>query len=155
MKTIPQTIQWMLAAGLLAGVLTIHTMAQALSPEELATLNAGVGKAIDAHDVGGIVSYMAPDVVFDFVPAPPPLTGTNLIGGFFAGLFHGFPDYATIAEQRWIASNVVVTAHTTTGTLQNAWMGLPATGEPPIAATSLSPRARALWPTASAGWVPC
>ena len=100
-----------------------------LTAEELQALNTGVGKAIDAHDTNSIVSYMASDVVFDFVSAPPALTGTNAIAGFFAGLFHGFPDYATIAEQRWVSGNIVVTAHTTTGTLQNAWMSLPPTGK--------------------------
>jgi ketosteroid isomerase-like protein len=126
---ITQVVRRMLVAGFLASVLTSNIMAQALSPEELKALNAAVGKAIDAHDVNGIVGYMAPDAVFDFVPAPPPLTGTNAIGGFFAGLFHGYPDYATIGEQRWVSGSAVVTAHTTTGTLQNEWMGLPPTGK--------------------------
>jgi len=92
-------------------------------------LNTAVGKAIDAHDVNGIQGYLAPDAVFDFVPAPPPLTGTNAIGGFFTGLFQGYPDYTTIDEQRWVSNNIVVTAHTTTGTLQNPWMGIPPTGK--------------------------
>jgi hypothetical protein len=72
---------------------------------------------------------MLPDAVFDFVSIPPPMTGTHAARDFFAGLFYGFPDYTTIAEQRWISGNIVVTAHTTTGTLQNSWMGLPATGK--------------------------
>jgi hypothetical protein len=99
-----------------------------LSADELKALNTAVGQAIDAHKTNEIVSYMLPDVVFDFVPAPPPLTGTNATRDFFAGLFYGYPDYTTIGDQRWVSGNLVVTAHTTTGTLQNPWMGLPPTG---------------------------
>ncbi|MHC1769152.1 MAG: ester cyclase [Verrucomicrobiia bacterium] len=99
----------------------------ALSP--VLTENAGIAKAIQAHDVSGILGFLTPDAVMDYVPAPPPVTGTNAIAGFFAGLFHGFPDYLTTSEQRWVSNNVVVTAHTTSGTLQNAWIGLPATGK--------------------------
>jgi steroid delta-isomerase-like uncharacterized protein len=100
-----------------------------LNSTELTVLNTGIGKAIDAHDVKGTLGYMATNTVFDFVPGPPPMTGTNAIGTFFSGLFQGFPDYATTSEQRWVSGNVLVTAHTTLGTLKNAWMGLPATGK--------------------------
>jgi SnoaL-like domain len=105
----PQALRWTLVAGFMAWMLIPNTLAQPLSPDDLAALNATVAKAISAHDVSGIESWLASDAVFDFVPAPPPLTGTNAIGGFVAGLFQGFPDYTTASEQRWVSSNFVVT----------------------------------------------
>ena len=88
-----------------------------------------MGEAINAHNVEGILSYLADDAIFDFVASPQPLTGKEEIGKFFEDLFKGFPDYTTISEHALFSGNIAVTEHVVKLTIMEEWMGIPPTGK--------------------------
>lgn len=97
-------------------------------PPDLEAISAAIGAAFQAHDPDQIVSFFALDGTYQYVPNTQPMPVQPDFHAWLGGLFHAFPDYATTDEELWIAGNIVVTEHTTTGTLENDWGPLPATG---------------------------
>ena len=113
--------------------LTILAQIGALEPEapteeELIALHQTHMAALGAHDVDQIMSFFTDDAIYDYVLLPAPMTTKEEIGAFFGNLFQAFPDYETTSEHLLVAGNIMVTEHTTTGTHQGEWSGIPATG---------------------------
>ena len=102
--------------------------AVALDPDEMLAIRDGVDQALNTHDLDALVSYWTEDGIFDFVPLAEPLVGKEAIRGFFKDVFAGFPDFGTTEGRVLVGDNVVVAEHSTTGTHQGEWIGIPATG---------------------------
>jgi len=109
-------------------VLAINGHAVAQEPAELMAIASAADEALNAHDMDLWLSYCTDDCVFDFVPMSTPLTGKEAIGAFFENVFNGFPDFGTTDGVVLAAGNTVVAEHSTTGTHQGLWNGIPPTG---------------------------
>jgi len=86
-------------------------------------------RALYSQDIDEWLTYLADDAVYDYVPAPAPMTTKDDIRVFFQDLFQGFPDFHVVSERLLISGNIVVTEHTTLGTHLGEWMGVPPTGK--------------------------
>ena len=57
------------------------------------------------------------------------LHGHDMIRGFYAALFEGFPDFAIDVLQRHVTSDAVIIEVEIHGTHRGEWMGIPPTGK--------------------------
>ena len=86
--------------------------------------------AVGAHDLPRLQSYFASDSEYDYVPLGSILAGREQIGAFFAQVFSGFPDFRTVPGFDLVLSDgdMVVAEHSTLGTHEGPFQGIPATG---------------------------
>ena len=103
-------------------------------PDEEALLevwNSFHGEVVNSHDADAVASFFAEDGVFDYVPAPPPAEGREIISGFFEAVYQAFPDWQCCPDgprRNLISGNVIATECSTIGTHGGDWAGVPATG---------------------------
>jgi steroid delta-isomerase-like uncharacterized protein len=109
----------------LSGVFQVATAA---TEEEMRTAMQGFVEALNAHDVAEMSSYWTDDVVYDFVPQPPPLNGKQEVEAFFEALFQGIPDFHGVQTRILVSDNIMVTEAAVTGTHSGELSGIPATG---------------------------
>ena len=109
-------------------ILAVCTPAIAQEPADLIAIADASDKALNAHDLDAMMSYWADDSIFDFVPLSAPLNGKEEIRAFFEVTFEGFPDFGTTEGRVLATGNTVVVEHSTKGTHQGVWNGIPATG---------------------------
>ena len=124
MKTYAKPV--LVVAGVLA--LLISNTAPAQTPQDLIAIVNAEDEALNAHDLDLWLSYFTDDPVFEFVPSGPPLKGKDQIRAFFEATFVGFPDFGTTEGRVIAAGNIVISEHSTTGTHQGVWNGIPPTG---------------------------
>ncbi|MBC8217213.1 MAG: ester cyclase [Planctomycetes bacterium] len=109
-------------------MLAVCNQATAQEPADLLAIADAVDNALNAHDLDQWLSYFTDDGVFDFAPLPTPLNGKEEMRAFFAATFEGFPDFGTTEGRVLAAGNTVVVEHSTSGTHQGVWNGIPPTG---------------------------
>ena len=100
----------------------------AQEPADLLAIADAADKALNAHDLDLWLSYFTDDPVFEFVPSSGIFKGKAEIRAFFEATFVGFPDFGTTEGRVIAAGNMVVSEHSTTGTHQGVWNGIPPTG---------------------------
>ncbi|MHC4353323.1 MAG: ester cyclase [Planctomycetota bacterium] len=110
--------------------LALCGQALALEPAELVEIRNSYDAALNAHDLDTMMTYWLDDGVLDFVPLPTLFEGKEAARAFLGGLIAGFPDLATTEGIVLAADNIVVVEHSTTGTHDGTWMGIPPTGNP-------------------------
>jgi steroid delta-isomerase-like uncharacterized protein len=109
---------------MLSGVFQIATAA---TEEEMRAAMQGMVDAVNAHDAAQMSSYWTDNIVYDFVPQPPPLNGKQEVTAFFEGLFQGVPDFQSTQTRILVSSNIMVTEAMATGTHLGELSGIPAT----------------------------
>ena len=102
--------------------------ATAATEEEMRATMQGILAALNAHDVAQMSLYWTDDIVYDFVPQPPPLNGKEEVAAFFGGLFQGVPDFHSTQTRILVSGNIMVTEAMATGTHLGELSGIPATG---------------------------
>jgi len=102
--------------------------ATAATEEEMRSVMQDILDALNAHDVAQMGSYWTDDIVYDFVPQPPPLEGKDEVSAFFGGLFQGVPDFHSTQTRILVSGNIMVTESMATGTHLGELSGIPATG---------------------------
>ena len=117
---------WMIA-------LALSGLALAQEPAELIAIANAADDALNAHDMDQLSSYWTDDIVYNYGPLPAPFEGKGAARAFFDSLLVGFPDFGTTEGRILAADNIVVVEHSTTGTHQGTWMGIPPTGNATVA----------------------
>lgn len=98
-----------------------------MSREDNISAQEALGAAVNAHDLDGIASHFAEDVI-DHDPAPDQGEGRAGIRDFWSAMLTGFPD-AAIEPATLVADDEnVVVAYTFTGTHDGEFQGLEPTG---------------------------
>lgn len=115
-----------MAMPLIAGV---WADALAQTEEEIRATWQGIMDALNAHDVDQYLSYLTDDVVIDWAPAPSPANGKEEVAALVAGFQQGFPDIHFNPQRILTSGNILVCEYIVTGTHQEDWMGIPATGK--------------------------
>jgi steroid delta-isomerase-like uncharacterized protein len=107
---------------------SVFQTATAATEEEMRTAMQGLIDALNAHDAAQMSSYWTDDVVYDFVPQPPPLNDKQQVQAFFEALFQGIPDFHGVQTRILVSDNIMVTEAAVTGTHLGQLSGIPATG---------------------------
>jgi len=102
--------------------------ATAATEEEMRAAMQDILAALNAHDVAQMSLYWTDDIVYDFVPQPPPLSGKEGVAALFGGLFQGVPDLHSTQTRILVSDNIMVTEAMATGTHLGELSGIPATG---------------------------
>lgn len=84
--------------------------------EDLLAVHEAANNALNAHDVGTMMSFWTDDIVYDYVAAPPPADGKEEVAAFFGAIFQGFPDFHVEQRRILAAGNNLVTECTVTAT---------------------------------------
>jgi steroid delta-isomerase-like uncharacterized protein len=84
-------------------------------------------RALNAQDLDKHLAYMTNDVVYDGVPAPPPMQ-KEAYRAFLELYFQGFPDLLNNEQRILCAGNICVGEWIATGTHLGDFMGIPPTG---------------------------
>ena len=113
-------------------MITFSLFGQALAqePAELTAIADDFDQALNAHDMDLWLSYCVEDCVFDFVPLPAPIIGDEALRAFFDETFVGYPEFGTTEGLTLAAGNIVVVEHSTSGTQDGPFNGVPPTGNP-------------------------
>ena len=106
----------------------VFQTANAATEEEMRSFMQDILEALNAHDVAQMGSYWTDDIVYDFVPQPPPLNGKEEVAALFGGLFQGVPDLHSTQTRILVSDDIMVTEAMATGTHLGELSGIPATG---------------------------
>ena len=102
--------------------------ATAATEEEMKTAMQGMIDAVNIQDATQMSSYWTDNIVYDFVPQPPPMEGKDEVAAFFGALFQGVPDFHSSQTRMLVSGDIMVTEATATGTHLGELSGIPATG---------------------------
>ena len=119
----------MIIAGAMLLVAGVWGSALAQTGDELIPIYKAAIEALNAHDLDQWATLFGEDVVFDGVPTPPPLIGREATKAYVASVIQGFPDFQDNYGGILTSGNILVVEEIYTGTHQEAWMGIPATGK--------------------------
>lgn len=101
--------------------------AAAATEEEMRAAMQGMLDAVNVQDATQMSLYWMENIVYDFVPQPPPLEGKDQVAAFFGGLFQGIPDFHSTQTLQLVSGDIMVTQATATGTHLGELSGIPAT----------------------------
>jgi steroid delta-isomerase-like uncharacterized protein len=110
---------------IISGVFQIATAA---TEEDMRAAMQGLIDGLNAHDTDQMSLHWTDDIVYDFVPQPPPLNGKQEAAAFFEALFRGIPDFHGVQTRILVSDNIMVTEAAVTGTHSGELSGIPATG---------------------------
>ena len=85
--------------------------------------------AEDNRDLPGLLSTLTDDCVYELVQTGHRWEGHEGAARFYAGLLGGFPDIDFALTNIVIGPQGVCEEANVTGTFENAWLGVPPTGE--------------------------
>jgi predicted ester cyclase len=85
--------------------------------------------AEDKRDLPGLLSTLTEDCVYELVQTGHRWEGHEGAARFYAGLLGGFPDIDFALTNIVIGPQGVCEEADVTGTFENAWLGVPPTGE--------------------------
>ena len=81
-----------------------------------------------AHRLEPLLATFGSEPEWHNTAAGDVLAGHDAIGGFYAALFQGFPDFYLEVARKHVAAEAIVVEGHLGGTHRNDWMGVPATG---------------------------
>ncbi|UCE46603.1 MAG: ester cyclase, partial [Phycisphaerales bacterium] len=120
-------IRKIIATCIILVILTGIPEASATEQEMRAAMQ-GFQEAFNAHDLAQAGLYWTDDIVYDFVPLPPPMQSKEQATAFLEGLFQGIPDFNVTQTRILVSDNIMVTEAVGTGTHLGELSGIPATG---------------------------
>ena len=100
---------------------------QSVNVLSLVELHESFGAALNAHDTPGMMDHFLADAVWDYGPNPGPMTIAEM-GGFFEGVYVGYPDLHVEEGLTLVSGNILVVEHDIIGSHLGEWMGIPASG---------------------------